>query len=406
MTTLTLYDPPLEGTAIRGSLTGLFDSWRRTKRATGGYYEGKFIIREGGMQQLTDFYNTWIGCKVVESTFGITSWEGLVWQIDLVKNGVNYRRTLNPKFWQNKTETYYTDVAQGLKLVTSTYENTSSSDKFGEMEMSYTIGASGAAGAENLAIRALNAYGWPDSKMVGGLTVSRESSSSARDGLYVTVLGFWTTLNWQMRVQTETDDASTLLATLVGETEFVTAGRLETNALSVTTDCSVPMRIGDLVKNIIGQGDSSGNIWKGGVYADRRLVYEPVPTIIDYRLNNGALYYTPGVKVSPSLINPGFYVRNSNSPALIQNPGVLPGTSNIWNEPGVSYCDEVEYIWPDELVLKFPGENVSVDVVQERVRGQRHLFTQLPPEEGIPAGDTYKRTGPKGRRKTPKGRGR
>jgi hypothetical protein len=254
------------------------------------------------------------------------------------------------------------------------------------MEMIYTLGASGAAGAEQLAVRALNAYGWPDSNMVGGLTVSKGGSSNAGDGLYVTVLGFWTTLNWQLRILTETDDAATLLATLVGETEFVTAGRLETNALEVTVDCGIAQRIGDLVKNIIGQGDLSGNIWKGGVYADRKLVYEPTPTTVDYRLINGILYHNAGIDVIPSLIDPGFYVRDSNAPSLIRSQSWLAGSYNIWNEPGVSYCDEVEYIWPDELRLRFPGESVSVDVVQERVRRQQY---QIPgaPEEIAPVDD-------------------
>ena len=386
MTTLSLYDRPLEGTAFRGSLSGMFDSWRRTKRATGGYYEGKFIIRSGGMSELTDYYNKWIGCKVVETTFGIVSWEGIVWQLDLIKNGINYRRTLNPNFWQNKVKAQYTSTTQGLKVITSVFEHVKSSEIFGEMEMNYTLGASTEIQAANLAYTIAKTYSWPDSNLVGGLTASRGGQSSMSDGLYVTVLGLWTTLNWQIRNQPETDEASTLLATLVGETEFVTAGRLETNTLEVTADCNpIEQRIGDLIKVIIDQGDSSNNIWKGGVYADAKFVYEPAPTTIDYRLINGVLYHISDVPVSPSLINPGFYVRDSNAPTTIVYPAFVSGDSpNLWNEPGVSYCDEVEYIWPDELVLRFPGESVSVDVIQERIKRtpQTAPYDYPQPDEG------------------------
>jgi hypothetical protein len=186
-------------------------------------------------------------------------------------------------------------------------------------------------------------------------------------------------MNWQYRESSETAGASTLLSTLIGETEFVTAGRLETNSLSVRVGADpIPQRIGDLCGKIIAEGDSSGNLWKGGVYADQEFIYEQVPTTVDYILQNGALYRTGGMIEMPSLVDPGFYVRDTNAPAGYQPPG----TSNIWDNPQVSSCNEVEYIWPDMLRLKFPGERQSVEVLLDKRMWPADPERMYPP--GIP----------------------
>ena len=356
MTSLLLYDRPAEGTAIRLLLDGMISNWRRTKRAIGGYHLGSFEVTNLGMPQLTDFYNTWIGMKIVENTFGITSYEGIIWQLDLIKNGVNYRRTLNPNYWHNNVQVVYTD-GPGDKKTIAWSENTDSSDIFGEMKYQYTIGGASSAGATALQAQALVDYAWPKSRTVGSVSVGEPSPLSSGDGLYVTTAGFSTTLNWKYKSTYTLSAANAMISTLVGTSEFVTAGRVETNALSVIVDGSmIPIRTGDAMEDIINQGDASGNVWKGGVYAGQKFVYEPVPTTIDYILRDGALYDKAGVKVDPALINPGFYIRDTNAPMGMQPSG----TSNIFDDPQVSYCDEVEFIWPDTLKLSFPGESMAI----------------------------------------------
>ena len=364
MTTLILYDRPAEGTAKQVNLSGKIDSWRRTKRAIGGHYMGQFAINSGGMPQLTDFFNNWIGYKIVENTFGITSYEGIVWQLDLIKNGINYRRTLNPKHWRNRVQVIYTNP-DGDRATAAWSENTDASAIFGEMEYTEVIGNATSAGATALRDTILVEYAWPKSRTVGSVSVGDPSPLTSGDGLYVTTAGFWTTMNWQYYASTSTAAANTLLTTLVGLTEFVSAGRIEINALSVQADGElIPQRVGDLIENIIKQGDASGNIWKGGVYTGQEFVYEQAPTTIDYILRNGALYDNAGIKADPALINPGFYVRDTNAPMGMQPPG----TSNVFDDPQVSYCDEIEYIWPDTLRLKFPGENLLVEIIAKQVQ--------------------------------------
>ncbi len=334
------------------------------------------------MLELTDFYNTWIGMKIVESTFGITSWEGIVWQLDLIKNGINYRQTLNPRYWHNRIKVLYTDP-YGSPQEIAWSENTDSSSIYGEMEYIYAIGETTSGGATAKRDVALEENAWPRSRTIGGVSVGDPTPSLSGDGLYVTVAGLGVTLNWQYRETSETAVASTLLTTLIGETDFVTVGRIETNSLSVRVGGDPARRIGDLIEDIVGQGDVADNIWKGGVYADQKYIYEQAPTTIDYILQNGALLNAAGVPVNPALINPGFYVRDTSAP----KGGQPPGTSNIWDDPQVSYCDEVEFIYPDMLILKFPGERSMVPAISQGmltlgIPGWRPLIPSFP--LGIP----------------------
>ena len=382
MTTLVLYDRPAEGTNARLNLHGLFANWRRTKRAIGGYHTGRFTVKQLGMPQLTDFYNTWIGMRITENTFGITSYDGIIWQLDLIKNGINYRRTLNPKFWHNYVKVTYTDLG-GVQQTIAWSLNPDSAAIFGVMQYEYILGGASTAGATALRDRALVEYAWPKSRTVGSVSVGEPSPLMQGDGLYVTTAGFITTANWLYRGTASTAAANTTISSLVGSAEFVTAGRIETNALSVTVDGSmILVRLGDAIENVIKQGDASGNIWKGGVYTNQEFVYEPAPTTIDYILRNGALYDKAGVAVDPALINPGFYVRDTNAPMGMQPPG----TSNIFDDPQVSYCDEVEFIWPDTLRLKFPGETFISDAVTPFRDAKPGSGEYIPRSRGRPPG--------------------
>jgi hypothetical protein len=378
---LTLYDQPTGTPAYRMSLSGLVGSWRRTVRSIGGYHLGKMRVRNLGIEKLSDFFNTWLGFTIYERTYGITTYEGIIWQLDLIKNGINYRRTLDPRVWHNRVNVYYSD-ANWEQQTTGWSENTSSSDIYGEMEYIYSLGAAVSGGATALRDRALIEYAWPESKTVGSVDVSRNTPISSGEGLYITTAGFGTTMNWQYYTADTSATASSLINTLVGTTEFVSAGRIETNSLSTRVACSEnPQRVGDLIEQILSEGDSSGNIWNGGVYANQEFVYESAPTTVDYYLLNGILYSSGGIIVNPHLLKPGFYIRDVNAPTTAQPAG----TSNVFDDPQVVYCNEVEVVWPNLLRLKFPGQSQTIDILQEQLAGYQHPQLPITPDVPPPA---------------------
>lgn len=95
-------------------------TWRRTTRALGGYWTGEFSILPGTMTRhaMWTFYHNNIGRRVVENTFGMTTWEGEIIEMTITIDGVSYTTTLDTDRWHNKVKTQYThprieDVQQG-----------------------------------------------------------------------------------------------------------------------------------------------------------------------------------------------------------------------------------------------------------------------------------------------------
>ncbi len=258
----------------------------------------------------------------------------------------------------------YNRLLAGRRTDTGWSENTDSSGEYGRMEYIATLGSATVHSATLLRNRHLTEFAWPRSRMVGGISVPG-AQASAQDRLLVLVGGFWHTLNWRYRSTSRLGSCSSLITTLVGESEFVTAGRIETNALAVTVDCEPnPQRLGDLIESVINFGDEGDDVWQGGVYGGRELRYEEAPTTVKYYLQSGRLVDAGGVAVLPPLLEPGFLLRNSDAPMTWQPPG----TSSVWDDPQVAYVDEVEFIAPDKLKLRLWGEEESIIVLQEQIK--------------------------------------
>ena len=140
---------------------------------------------------------------------------------------------------------------------------------------------------------------------------------------------------------------STQITTLVGESEFVTAGSIDTNSDTVAISCSeVSTRLWDLIDEFIAMGDTSGNRWVGGVMAGRKFDYRQAETTVTHSWHNGRLYDKANVPVLPSMIKPDIIVHNSDAPK-----GETPPGGNLWSNPQNFYIEEVEFIYPDQYRL-------------------------------------------------------
>ena len=253
----------------------------------------------------------------------------------------------------------------GERQDTGWSENTDASGEYGRMEYLITMGGTAPEAAEAMRDRELTAFAWPRSrKMGGGASQSREDPAV----LEVSVGGYWDTLNWRYRATSRIATASDMLTTLVGESEFVSAGRIEANEMRVKVDCEpVPKRLGDAIEDILLQGDLDGNIWQGGVYAGRRFIYEQAPTTVEYiERGDGVLMNLGRVEVVPSLMEAGFLVFDESAPS----GGQPPGTSSVWDDPRVGYVDEVKFIAPDRLEYQLMDEEESVTAFARRLQGE------------------------------------
>lgn len=344
-------------------LTRLAPDWSRNIKAIGGYGQGSFTVADLSPAELEFWYDSYLGCVVREYTGSMLSWEGMIVEMRLIKSGIEYLRALTPDRWHNKVKVMYTD-ANNAQQTLAWSENADSSDEFGEMQWIETAGAGAATPMGYLQARHLKEFAWPRSWMIGPVQAGGEPATGG-DALRVTVAGFWNTLNWRYYESTTTAQAAALLGTLVAASEWVTAGRIEANAMSVHINCDTPQRIGGLVEQIISQGDSSGNVWRGGVYADRKMIYEQVPTTIGYNMRNRRLTDAADTDIIPTLMLPGGLLLNADAPVGRTPPGSL----SVWDNPRVGYVEEVEFAAPDKLSLKLRGQEESLAILMAQHGG-------------------------------------
>jgi len=359
------------GLAFRGGgLTSIARNYRHASRAVGGFYTASFTLYQADITraELTEFYNNNIGCRLVETSFGMTAWEGMVYEMTLKQGGSAFRQTMNPNLSHNRVNVLYSDDI-GTRAETGWAENTSSSDIFGEACLMIPAAGLTAAAAGAFRDSQLTRCAWPRSWEVQGDSYSGAGGRPGPDTLEVTAVGYWANLNQRYREASETAEAAALVTTLVGESEFVTAGRIETNTDSTFVNCAdIPQRIGDLVRGIIEQGDNTGAVWQGGVYENRKLVYEPAPTDWTYQKKGSELQDKAGNPVVLALVRPGFLLYNASAPTGWARPGAAD-----FDDPRIRYVEQVEYVAGgregyDELRLSFPGEDLSLSVMQERQR--------------------------------------
>ena len=332
-------------------------------RAIGGFYTGDVLLENMARQDAILFYSTRLGDGIQEKILGELAWEGFIVEMRLILDGQVFQRSLKPELFHNRVKVSYVATI-GVTANTGWDDNDDSQGRYGRVE--YLDSQPGMTDAAALALQArrLQEFAWPRSRMIGG------GEQTGRQGeppiLELFVAGFWATLFYRYRESTLTDAASTVLDTLLDSThaEFVTPGRMESNTLSVRCDASPAQQVGGLISGVVEQGDASGNVWQGGVYADRKFVYEQAPTDWEYQLVRGRLYNRAGAAVIPGLLRPGFLLYNAASP-MGANPA---GTASDWDNPQISYVEGVEFDARGGLRWTYQHEEESIALLRERIR--------------------------------------
>jgi len=343
MYNLLLYERlAIDPTNYRDNITYLAQDWQRTICAVGGYGLGDFSI---GQDQLTrgeivDFYNRAIGWRVVEMSYGFTTWEGRISQLRLTIDGAEFTRSLDPENWHNNVAVRYPPT------ITDWAQNASSISLYGESCYVDSVGSPYAAvAAEARRDRRLAEYAYPRSRATGGLASARESKGVRLD---VLCAGYVFTLNQRYRLtDTAPANLSTQVGVLVGESEFVTAGTIATNALQVPISTEgIPTRLWDLIEELIGMGDDTGADYVGGVYAGRKFDGGAAATTVTHHWRNGVLYNGTDNPILPTHIKPNIVVELVHAPRSQTVPG-----GGVKEKPNRIYIEQVEFIAPDAYRL-------------------------------------------------------
>lgn len=237
-----------------------------------------------------------------------------------------------------------------LRAETEWYTDDDSIEEWGRIEDVLLEAAMTDATAEAKVQTELARRAWPRSRPPVQFSVA---DLGKEDGLSIVFLGYSHTLKWRHLLTCGTAGMSTQVAALVGESEFVTAGAIDTNSTSYQIEEGEPIRIWDELVDIIAAGDDTGARWMGGVYGGRVFDYEARPTTLSYHYRSGRLLDVHGGEVKPWLARPGL-ARLDDAPV-----GPSEITGDIADDPRNVWISEITYTAPDGLEFKretLPGE--------------------------------------------------
>lgn len=370
MTSILLLGKLTDNMPFLGNITSIAKDWQRSTDAIGGYSEASFHISNLSRGELVDFYNENLGCIIRETSYGLVTWEGMIVEMRLIINDVEYIRTLDADWFHNKVGVIY---SSGPNRLTIPFDyDQESIDTYGEMQYIISLAGATSEAATALRDRHLKEFAWPRSRMVGPIPFGYWTRK--QQGLHVMCLGLWNTLNWRYHTTANEDQASTSVVALVQESEFISAGTIEDNTMTVRVDGDPrPIRLGDAIADIAEQGDINGNMWQAGVYNNRQLVYEQAPQEVDYVIRGGILTERVGSEIPLSFVKPGKLVRNDDAPRMY----TANRAGDIWNDPTVAYIESVTFRTPNELSLRLYGKEPLTSTLQLHIARGFSNVTQV-----------------------------
>lgn len=220
-----------------------------------------------------------------------------------------------------------------VRAETGWYENTDSQAEFGVIEdILLEAGLSNSA-ANALAAAELQKRAWPKTYPPDEI----DPSSVKKDKLSITFLGYVHTMRFTHSLLSGTDDANTLIASLVGEAEFVDAGTVQANTLQYQIADVEAIRVWDQIVEIVLAGDDDGDRWECGVKADKLFYYNEASTAPIARMRNGDIISITGGPIEPWFAVPGLVAIDD----LPLGPGPISGEGE--DDPRNAYVEEVEF---------------------------------------------------------------
>lgn len=164
--------------------------WTRSIRAQGGFWQGAFRLT-GGVEYLHHQFNTWLGNHVVERTGGVVTWEGLVYELEFVHDGISRRRSFEEM--ANRVRCTYLDP-NGEIQESAWVDLDESVQRYGQKDEIVAMDNLPQPAAEALRDRIMLENGWPWPRPVG----QRPSPESY---LEVTCCGYVFTSQWRYTTQ-------------------------------------------------------------------------------------------------------------------------------------------------------------------------------------------------------------
>jgi hypothetical protein len=187
---------------------------------------------------------------------------------------------------------------------TSWVQDATSQAEYGIIENILSGAGMTDAGANAWALRTLYQSAYAKTKPPTSIK-AEDKEKEKETKLRLTFLGYVFTLRNKYTWIRAENNASSIVSSVVGGAQFVTAGSIQTNTLQFGIEERDTYRAWDLIKDITDAGDASGNRWTCGVYSGRVLNYSQSSNEPVARLRNGALLDGNGGQMAGWLAEPG-----------------------------------------------------------------------------------------------------
>jgi hypothetical protein len=109
-----MYQKPTAGMSrMPVDIDSIARGMQRSTKAVGGYWTATFDVMERDVTpiELRNFFDGWLGNVMREYTAGMMTWEGIVYSMNLVIGGAEYFISLEPEWFHNKTQVFYSASA-------------------------------------------------------------------------------------------------------------------------------------------------------------------------------------------------------------------------------------------------------------------------------------------------------
>lgn len=296
--------------------------WGHCTRRNGGFWQATATLR-GETRPLCDAFQNWLGRHVEERSAGLVAWEGMVYELELAIGADRRRRSLDLMY--NATMATYNDG--GVSADTAYATEAVSITRYGRREERLLLDDYPLATAQAYRDTFLSehAWPWPRPQAMGG---------PGEAALTVTACGYIYTAQWMFVEEGDgtDDDLDDWLGEIVGtatglsanhggavagagDCQFLKAGALTTNTLQTAKATASPARAWDVMQEIAGLGDASGNVWSIRGDLGQVVHYGLVDLAPRYFMRGGVLYDSPGGlnAVNPWAVRPAV-VRNLDWP--------------------------------------------------------------------------------------------
>ena len=210
--------------------------------------------------------------------------------------------------------------------------------EYGRLEETIVEGALSDAAAAARVATTLKRKAWP--RLLAPDELS--SNGASEYTLSVVCYGYVFTLPWIYNTYFSESTMSNYVTQLATNRDYVASSSVDTNSTVYTADNRYPITVWQVLKNIVTAGDSSGNLWALGMYANRTLTYSQFRTDIAYRYRNDKLYNPAGGEMEAWLALPGWAIVDDAPPVPYQ-------TMDAMDDPRRVIVEEVEYTAPDTL---------------------------------------------------------